>query len=179
MKTRPGSLEDLYRQYAKPLYLYLLKLSGSPPLAEDLTQETFVRATISLHTYEGEEARAWLFKVARNVYLDEWRKRKKRQGSWLGAVFRQQEMISPDGKPEDLLLQSEQAEEANALLAFLPEQYRTILYLREYEEFTYEEIAEAMQLSLDQVKVSLHRARKRYQQLAQRKGWNPYEHEME
>ncbi len=179
MESSRGSLEELYRHYAKPLYLYLLKLSGSPPLAEDLTQETFVRATISLHTYEGEEARAWLFKVARNVYLDEWRKRKKRQDSWLGAIWRQQEMLSPEGQPEAQVLQLEQADEVSALLAFLPEQYRTILYLREYEQFTYEEIAEAMQVSLDQVKVTLYRARKRYQQLAERKGWNPYEHEVE
>ena len=50
MKTNSGSLEELYRHYAQPLYFYLLKLSGSPPLAEDLTQETFVRATINLHT---------------------------------------------------------------------------------------------------------------------------------
>lgn len=179
MKTTSGSLEELYRHYAQPLYFYLLKLSGSPPLAEDLTQETFVRATINLHTYEGEEARAWLFKVARNVYLDEWRKRNKRQNSWLGAIWRQQEIISPEGQPEESILQAEQTEEMSELLTYLPEQYRTILYLREYEQFTYEEISEAMQLSGDQVKVTLYRARKRYQQVAKKKGWNPYEHEME
>lgn len=179
MKTNSGSLEELYRHYAQPLYFYLLKLSGSPPLAEDLTQETFVRATINLHTYEGEEARAWLFKVARNVYLDEWRKRKKRQDGWLGAIWRQQEMVSPEGQPEESILQAEQTEEMSELLTYLPEQYRTILYLREYEQFTYEEIGEAMQLSGDQVKVTLYRARKRYQQVAEKKGWNPYEHEME
>lgn len=179
MKQKRGSLDELYRTYAQPLYFYLLKLSGSPPLAEDLTQETFVRATISLHTYEGEEARAWLFKVARNVYLDEWRKRKRRQNGWLGSVWKQQEMLSPDGRPEELLVQQEITEEVSELLGFLPENYRTILYLREYEEFSYEEIAEAMQLSLDQVKVTLHRARKRYQILAERKGMNPYGHSLE
>ncbi len=72
-------LENLYKQYAKTLYFYLLRLSGSKQLAEDLTQETFVRATIHLNEYEGEEARAWLFKVARNAYLDEWRKQKRRK----------------------------------------------------------------------------------------------------
>ena len=71
MRNRTNYLEALYRQYVKPLYFYLLKLCGSAEVAEDLTQETFVRATIYLNTYEDEQAGAWLFKVARNVYLDE------------------------------------------------------------------------------------------------------------
>lgn len=165
-----SKLEDLYKQYVKPLYFYLLKLSGSPQLAEDLTQETFVRATISLHTYEGEEARAWLFKVARNVYLDEWRKRKRRRV--LFTMFSaKQEMISPYGVPEDTLLLQERNQQLEDLLKYLPEQYRSIIYLKEYEQFSYKEIMDALQLSEEQVKVTLHRARKRLASLAEKKGW--------
>ena len=80
-------------------------------------------------------------------------------------------MVSPYGLPEEELMQQEQTEELNDLLGFLPEQYRSILYLREYQSFSYQEIMETLQLSEEQVKVTLYRARKRLAQLAEKKGW--------
>lgn len=166
-------LEQLFKLYSKPLYYFLWKLSGSSHLAEDLTQETFVRATISLHTYQGEQARAWLFKVARNIYIDEWRKRKRRESIPLMNRFKPaEEMISPYGLPEDTVLAQEQRNDLNMLFNYLPEHYRTILYLREVAEFSYSEIAIAMELSVDQVKVMLHRSRKKLETIAQQKGWH-------
>lgn len=165
-------LENLYIQYAKTLYFYLLRLSGSKQLAEDLTQETFVRATVHLNEYEGEEVCPWLFKVARNAYLDEWRKQKRRKTIPLLSIFSSKEdMISPYGLPEDSLLIKETHQQLEDLLEFLPEQYRSIIYLREFEEFSYKEIMEALQLTEEQVKVTLHRARKRLASLAEKKGW--------
>jgi len=165
-------LENLYKKYAKTLYFYLLRLSGSAQLAEDLTQETFVRATIHLKEYEGEEARAWLFKVARNAYLDEWRKWKRRKTIPLITLFSSnKDMISPYGIPEDTLLMQETHQQLEDLLGFLPEQYRSVIYLREFEEFSYKEIMEALQLTEEQVKVTIHRARKRLASLAKKKGW--------
>ncbi|RKJ60443.1 sigma-70 family RNA polymerase sigma factor, partial [Butyricicoccus sp. 1XD8-22] len=141
-------------------------------LAEDLTQETFVRATVHLNKYEGEEARAWLFKVARNAYLDEWRKQKRRKSIPLLSLFlSKDDMISPYGIPEDFLLAQETHQQIDDLLGYLPEQYRSVIYLREYEEFSYKEIMEALQLTEEQVKVRLHRARKRLAILAEKKGW--------
>ena len=137
-----------------------------------MTQETFVRATIYLHTYEGEEARAWLFKVARNAYLDEWRKQQRRRSIPFLSVFSsKEEMISPYGLPEESLLTLEQNHQLEELLNYLPEQYRSIIYLREYEQFSYNEISDALQLTTDQVKVTLHRARKRLASLAKKEGW--------
>lgn len=166
-------LEQLFKLYSKSLYYFLWKLSGSSHLAEDLTQETFVRATISLHTYQGEQARAWLFKVARNIYIDEWRKRKRRESIPLVNRFKPaEEMISPYGLPEDTALAQEQRDDLNMLFDYLPEHYRTILYLREVAEFSYAEIATAMDLTVDQVKVMLHRSRKKLETIAQQKGWH-------
>lgn len=165
-------LEDLFKLYSKPLYYYLWKMSGSAHLAEDFTQETFVRATISLRTYEGEEARAWLFKVARNVYIDEWRKRKRRQAIYFKRLFQpSEEMISPYSLPEETILAQEGASDLEELLGLLPEHYRTILYLREIEQFSYAEIKVALELSEDQVKVNLYRARKKLESVAKKKGW--------
>lgn len=171
-KMRTQKLEDVYKKYAKPLYFFLLKLCGSTELAEDLTQETFVRATIHLHRYEGEEVRAWLFKVARNTYIDEWRKQKRTRFISKYLLFTaKEEMISPYGIPDHELLNQELNQQIVELLQCLPEQYRSIIYLREVERFSYKEIMEALTLSEDQVKVTLHRARKRLMSLAEKKGW--------
>lgn len=165
-------LENLFRLYAKPLYYYLWKMSGSHHAAEDLTQETFVRATIALDTYDGEEARAWLFKVARNIYIDEWRKRKRRKTIPLIKLFyADDEMISPYGLPEEEILSKELTGDLKELLSFLPEHYRAILYLREVEQFSYEEIQVTLELTENQVKVNLHRARKKLAEIAEKGGW--------
>jgi len=117
MQNQRQQLENLYKQYAKPLYFYLLKLCGSTQLAEDLTQEAFVRATVYLHTYEEEEARAWLFKVARNAYLDEWRKQQRWQTIPILSIFSsKKEMISPYGLPEESLLTQERNQQLEELL---------------------------------------------------------------
>ncbi|MBM7604899.1 RNA polymerase sigma-70 factor (ECF subfamily) [Metabacillus crassostreae] len=167
-----SELDQLYREYAKPLYYFLLKMSGSSHLAEDLTQETFVRATVSLSFYDQGDVRGWLFKVARNAYLDEWRRQQRRKRfPFVASLFRAEEMISPYGLPEEELINAEENQDLLRLLSYLPEQYRSILYLKEYENFSYIEIQEALDLTENQVKVTLHRARKRLAQLANNKGW--------
>lgn len=171
------SLEDLFRHYAKPLYFYLLKMTGSETTAEDLVQETFYRATVSLTVTKMADMRAWLFKVARNAYIDEWRKRSR--WKWLPfreEVFRES-YISPYGQPLETLLASEMAGDITDLMSYLPENYRTILYLREFEQFSYVELGQALGLTESQVKVTLHRARKRLQQLAEKQGWRRDEYD--
>lgn len=159
-------LETLYRTYAEQLFYYLVKLSGSKEIAEDLVQETFIRATVSLEFSKTDNAKAWLFKVARNVYLDEWRKRKRRERiPFLSRLMREKEMISPYGMPEEEAVREEGILEMKELLMHLPERYRTILYLREYEEFSYKELQSSLELSDSQVKTELFRARKRLKEI--------------
>lgn len=160
------SLEALYRKYAEQLFYYLVKLSGSKELAEDLVQEAFIRATVSLEYSEVENAKAWLFKVARNVYLDEWRKRKRRERiPFLSRLLKEKEMTNPYGMPEEEAIKQAGILQMNELLKYLPERYRTILYLREYEEFTYKELQSSLELSEAQVKTELFRARKKLKEI--------------
>lgn len=164
-RERNEKLDDIYRRYAEPLFYYLLRMSGSSNLAEELVQETFYRATISLSFYNYEDVKPWLFKVARNTYLDEWRKRQR----WKWVPFYDKgDMKSPYGIPEDEMVSKENKDELTDLLDLLPENYRTIIYLREFAEFSYDEIGEAMELTESQVKVTLHRARKKLQSLAEK-----------
>ncbi|QDQ00385.1 sigma-70 family RNA polymerase sigma factor [Lysinibacillus fusiformis] len=169
-RWRKNELEKLYEKYARSLYYFLLKMSGSVHIAEDLVQETFVRATVSLSFYEEEDVRAWLFKVARNTYLDEWRKQKRRRTIPFAHLFWKDEMLSPYGLPEEDFIVQENVGDVQTLLKYLPENYRTILYLREYEQFTYQELQEALDLSEGQVKIMLHRARKRFVEIVKKNG---------
>ena len=72
----PRSLEELYRRYAGELYLYAYSLCQNRARAQDLTAEAFCRALLSLEG-EGVQWRGWLFKVCRNLWLDELRRGKR------------------------------------------------------------------------------------------------------
>lgn len=140
-------------------------------MAEELVQETFYRATLSLDLYEDGQVKSWLFKVARNTYMDEWRKRQR----WKWVPFydylsNTSDIVSPYGIPEEVLDAKEMTSEVQDIMALLPENYRTILYLREYEQFSYGELANMLDISLDQVKVHLYRARQRFKLLSERLG---------
>lgn len=164
-------LEKVYLAFAEPLYYYLLKLTGSHSVAEELVQETFFRATLSLDLYKEEQVRGWLFKVARHAYLDEWRKNQRWQWvPFFDQLSNSTNMISPDGIPEKSVIEGELKDEITDIMNLLPENYRTILYLREYKQFTYEELSVTMDLSLNQIKVTLYRARERFRQLSERLG---------
>src|SRR4051812_27814071 len=70
------SLEELYRRYRGPVQHYLYQLSGSSDQAEELAQETFIRACGGLFTFRGDcSVATWLFRIARNTYLNSLRQR--------------------------------------------------------------------------------------------------------
>ncbi|ALC84426.1 RNA polymerase [Bacillus sp. FJAT-22090] len=170
-KSRQDELEVIYLAFAKPLYFYLVKLTGSDTMAEELVQETFYRATLSLDLYEGGQVKSWLFKVARHAYMDEWRKRKR--WGWVpfyDYLSNSKELVTPYGVPEDDMKIKELTREVKDILILLPENYRSILYLREYQQFSYEELASTLDISLNQVKINMYRARQRFKLLASRLG---------
>lgn len=169
---RKVKLENLYKKYAKSLYYYLCQLSGSSTIAEDLVQETFYKATISLSFYKDYEVKSWLFKVARHAYLDEWRKRQRWEWvPFIDSIHKEKNMLSPYEEPEDFVINIESEGEIYHLLKQLNERYRTILYLREEEDLTYQEIAVILDMNINQVKVTLYRARKRRYELANKQLW--------
>ncbi|WP_082631332.1 sigma-70 family RNA polymerase sigma factor [Gracilibacillus massiliensis] len=72
--------------------------------------------------------------------------------------------------PEEELSTKEKTKEIDDVIQLLPEQYRTILFLREHHEFSYEQLAQTLEMSVDQVKVTLYRARQRFMQISERIG---------
>ena len=120
--NKKEKLEEIYLKHAKSLYYYLYRLSGSSTTAEDLVQETFYKATISLAFYQDYEVKSWLFKVARHAYLDEWRKRKRWEWvPFIEAIHKRSDMLSPYEQPENYVTSKESEDEMLHLMIQLNE----------------------------------------------------------
>jgi RNA polymerase sigma-70 factor (ECF subfamily) len=158
------TLDSVYRQYRQPIERYLTQLSGSPDLAEDLTQETFARVCAAAQSFRGECSLAtWLFRIARNAYLNSARRPDARR------IDTDELLAIPDeqayGDPVQSYASHEQRSVIEVVLAQLPERQRSLLLLRDNEDLAYAEIAEVLGLSVAAVKVNLFRARLAFRQL--------------
>ncbi len=146
-------IETLVEAHYAALYRYAFRLSGTSQTAEDLTQETFCQAQSKLHQLrQPERAKAWLFAILRNAYLHKLRAVKLEKQVPLDDVPELPERAS-DSLPE---LDSAQLQ---AALNQLPETFRTPIILYYFEEFSYRDIAEHMNIPLGTVMSRLARAK--------------------
>jgi RNA polymerase sigma-70 factor (ECF subfamily) len=136
----------------------LHRLSGSADQAEELTQEAFVRAYTALLTFRGDcSVATWLFRIARNTYLNSLRHPSPPR------IDTEEFLSIPDqASTSDPVRQYATVEQRGLIalaLAQLPEQQRSVLLLRDAEGLAYIEIADVLGMSLAAVKVNLFRAR--------------------
>src|SRR6266487_413700 len=161
---RQEAFEGLYSLYHEPVQRYLYQLCGSTDQAEELAQETFVKAYIGLLSFRGTcSAATWLFRIARNTYLNSWRRPRP-------AQIDTDELYSiPDptsyGDPVQCYAAGEQRSLIGLALAQLPEQQRSILLLRDAEGLAYVEIADVLGISVAAVRMKLFRARNTFRQV--------------
>jgi RNA polymerase sigma-70 factor (ECF subfamily) len=147
------SIQQLVEAHYASLYRFAFRLAGSAAEAEDLTQETFCQAQAKLaQLREPGRAKAWLFTILRNAYLHKLRSRRREQVMPLDSLADVPERL-PDPLPD---VDPEQLQQA---LGELPEDFRTPLLLFYFEEFSYREIAEQMQVPLGTVMSRLARAK--------------------
>lgn len=154
----PESFEVLYDQYHQPIQRYLYRLCGSADQAEELAQETFLKAYTGLLTFRGAcSVATWLYRIARNSYLNSLR---KPAAAKIDTVTL---LAIPDptdfGDPVQRYAAGEQCNLIEIALAGLPEQQRSILLLRDAEELAYVEIADVLGLTVPAVRMKLFRAR--------------------
>lgn len=150
---------DEYQDQAWSLARYLLK---DPSEAEDACQEAFVKLWQNRDSIDPGKIRPWLMRVTRNNCLDRLRRRRPTQ-EWA-------EWQQPDESPgpADGTVQRELGERLKHSINGLSEPYRSLVVLRDVHQHSYEEVANVLELSLSQVKVYLHRARKQLrEQLAE------------
>jgi RNA polymerase sigma factor (sigma-70 family) len=136
---------------------FLECLLGSHSSAQDIAQESFLRLhRFGIARMPADEARFWLFRVARNLALNELRKGHTR----VKLIGKATEIFHPPApNPEEVVGQLERQEKLFALLRALPEHQRAALLLREQEEMSYSEIAEVLKVPESKVKSDIFRAR--------------------
>jgi RNA polymerase sigma-70 factor (ECF subfamily) len=153
MPGSPQTVQRLVDEHYVPLYRYAYRLTGSSADAEDLTQDTFCKAQLALGQLRDQDrARPWLFSILRNAYLHRIRADKQQPCVSLNGVGDVAEAL-PESLPD---IDSEQLQTA---LNELPEVYRTPIILFYFEDFSYRDIAEQMDLPIGTVMSRLARAK--------------------
>ncbi len=159
-----GNFEQLVLTYQDRLYAFALRLTGSPQDAEEIAQDTLVRAYRALVTYPAQRlreliVRPWLYQIALNVVRNR-RRRRPLQLVPLGEAGDGMEVDLEDDKgerPDAALEQAELRDRLGALVAALPERYRLSVVLRHVQGLGYAEIAALLRQPVGTVKANVHR----------------------
>jgi RNA polymerase sigma-70 factor (ECF subfamily) len=165
LKGDEKAFAKLLSKYKDAIYFMLLKMVNNKSDAEDLTIEAFGKAFKNLHQYSPSYAfSTWLFKIASNNCIDFLRKKK---GVHVSIETNQDNndndqsvrLKSGDPNPEEKLIRIQKAILLRRIVHKLKPRYRTLVELRYFREFSYEEIAKELGLPLGTVKAQLFRAR--------------------
>ena len=138
-------------------------LTGNEPDAEDLVQESVLRAFRFFHQLRSEEPRAWLMRIVRNTYYSGWRDHGRHRASEVEfdeEMHSLEELQCADNNPESLRSRGDTVNAVNDALARLPATYREIIVLKEMEDFSYKEIAAITRVPIGTVMSRLSRGRK-------------------
>ena len=146
------TFHQIYECYSKDVYRYSFWLSGSADDADDITSETFARAWVGREEIRTETVKAYLFAIARNLYLKGLRHTKRQ--SDLNPHH-----TDPKPAPEQQVESRLELDRAMQAIQSLPETDRAAFLLRVQHELPYDEIARILQIPLTTVKVKIHRAR--------------------
>ena len=155
----------LWNKYNKQIFANVLKLVRSIDDADDIVQDTFLKAFNALHSYNHTfPFPAWLYKIASNTCIDYFRRKRIRPISIeninreCGDIY---DIIPDKSTPIDVhIINNEMKEALLKAVELLPLRYKQCIQLRHFEELSYEEISLTMNLPLGTVKITLFRARK-------------------
>ncbi len=167
---RREEFEETALEYLNPLFNLALNLTRNRKDAEDLVQETYLRAYRFFDSYRpGTHIRAWLFRILRNTFINRYRAQKARPDevdfskvelAYERIVDEQFLRANRPVSPEEALMNGVLDEEIETALARLPEEYRSVVILALVEDLSYKEIAAALSIPLGTVMSRLHRGRK-------------------
>ncbi len=154
-----NAFAELVERYKDAVQNLSYRMLSNTTEAEDVTQETFVRAYTQLATYKPvHKFSTWLLSIASHLAIDQLRRRRFLTLPLEDVPFL--EWVADFGAgPEETALEGEQQDEIQAYLKRLPSKYRAVIVLRYWYDFSYEEIASALNLTSALVKARLHRAR--------------------
>jgi len=173
MTDREVEVQSIYRTFQPRIVRYLTRLVGEQE-AEDLTQEVFLKVAQGLENFRGEsQLSTWIYRIATNAALDRLRspefKRMAEKRSFRDSTTEDEEneddrAVKKESSVEQKLIRKEMNECIRDFIDNLPESYRAVLTLSELEGLKNMEIAEILGITLDAVKIRLHRARAKLKQ---------------
>ena len=165
------------------MYNFALRLTSDPNDAEDLVQDTIVKAFRFFSSYEkGTNAKAWLFRILKNSYINKYRKQSKQPSQVdYDEVSSFYETIRADRTDtsdlEDRMFRELIDDDISNALEELPEDFRTVVLLCDVEGFTYEEIANMLDVPIGTIRSRLHRGRNLLKaqlvEYAEERGYHP------
>lgn len=165
------------------LYNFALRLTSDPNDAEDLVQDTIVKAYRFFSSYEkGTNAKAWLFRILKNSYINNYRKKSKQPNqvdydevATFYETIRAERTDTSD--LENRMFRELIDDDISQALEELPEDFRTVVLLCDVEGFTYEEIANMLDVPIGTIRSRLHRGRNllksQLMEYAQERGYRP------
>ena len=174
-KGEEAAYRELVRRYERPVFSLIFRMVRNRELAEDLSQETFIKVLNALDSYRPEyKFSSWVFKIANNAAIDHLRRRELDTLSLEGSPHADTpQMVEATalqiGEKAETALEAvvhkELGGEIERAIAKLRPEYRTCILLRHVEGRPYEEIAEMLDLPLGTVKTYIHRARNELRRL--------------
>jgi len=151
---------ELYERYVRPIYRFALAKTSNQAAAEDLTHDVFIRMIDRISTFRGNSFKSWLYTIARNIITDYWRE------SYRAPTVPLEDFLGFHSDPPDIFAEPDDdraSKEAavRSLLARLPQNYSAILELRFLKDYTLQQAADELRITLTNAKVLQHRALKK------------------
>ena len=156
-----SAFDTLFARHSEAIHAMLLKYTGNSSDVNDLMQEAFMKAFLKIGLYNPKyDFGAWIYTIARNTFVDFSRTRKS-------SALNPQNLSLEIGNtaqcsaptPEDYIINAQQRAQIERYISMLPEDYRQLFELRFLDEYSYEEIAEKLDMKLGTVKTRIFRVR--------------------
>ncbi len=170
LEGKKEAFEMIVRKYQAPIINYLARMIGEYQQAVDLSQEVFVKAYFSISKFDFRyKFSSWLFKIASNLCIDMWRKRKVKTISLDQSLSQQDELYIQvaNGKPSPIekYERKQIAKKIEKAIKQLPPTLKELFILRHINELSYQEIAQIKDMPIGSVKNKVFRAKERLKSL--------------
>lgn len=150
--------EDVARRYGRQIYNYAYRLTGNRDDASDLVQDVLLRVRRGLADYVPGSFEGWLWRITRNAFLDDVRRRKRRPTTSLSESDRSLLLTAPS--PDEVLARVRLSDDVQGALLKLPFEFRECVVMCDVVGLSYDEIASAVDIPVGTVRSRIHRGRK-------------------
>ncbi|MBO5710472.1 MAG: sigma-70 family RNA polymerase sigma factor [Rikenellaceae bacterium] len=157
------AFDELFGRYQESIrQMYLQRTGGNEPDSNDMLQNTFIKVYLNLDRYNPEYTFCqWIFTIARNTFIDYTRRKREFMVS-IDASDNFSNVCMPASQqptPEERMIITQHSRELNTILDNMAPRYRDVIILRFFNEYSYDEIAEKLNVPIGTVKTLIHRAR--------------------